>query len=164
MFPAALSCRFLFELRNEMRKPSKTFQPPWLRSGVSVLCSHTRTSQVSAGGNKLGHSLDCLLERGLLFSNKMLMATWCWNCVISMRLPFTSMNWILFLSLAVVRGDFFFKQCFCGFPVPPALLLLMAGKVSFGMCGGWHIWNRRSFYPRPRKFWGWGQNEKKNQN
>lgn len=48
-----------------------------------------------------------------------------------------SMNWILFLSLAVVRGDFFFfKHCFCGSPVPPALLLLMAGEISFGMCGG----------------------------
>lgn len=38
----------------------------------------------------------------------MLMATCCWSCVISMRLPFTSMNWILFLSLAVVRVFFFF--------------------------------------------------------
>lgn len=68
-----------------------------------------------------------------------------------MRLPFASMNWFLFLSLAEVRGDFL-KHRFCGSPVPPALLLLMAGKVSFGMCGGWHIWSRRSFHPKPRKF------------
>lgn len=38
--------------------------------------------------------------------------------------------------------------------MPPALLLLMAGKVSFGMCGGWHIWNRGSYNPKPRKFGG----------
>lgn len=58
----------------------------------------------------------------------------------------------------------FFKHCFCGSPVPPALLLLMAGKVSFGMCGGWHIWSRRSFYSKPRVFFFFFGTMRKNQN
>lgn len=108
------------------------FQSPLQRPGASVLCSTWKDCHVPASGT----AWMVFLELDLTLSNKPLMVARRWDCGISRCLPFTCVNWFLFLSLAEVRGDFLNTASVLSC-VPPA--------TCSAVIDGWEsqLWNVR---------------------